>query len=190
LLSLGIPMIVAGDEFGRTQRGNNNAYCQDNEIGWVDWRKLDENRDFVAFVRRLTKLRAGHPVFRRSSFFLGDRVDESDVKDIMWLSPEGREMTQEDWNARHNRCLGVRYAATAEMESESYTRRLDPNAFLLLVNSGSGPVDFVLPGTPFDRQWTCVIDTASSKAPANEPIAARTAFRLAAHSLALFFGET
>ena len=190
LLSLGIPMIVAGDEFGRTQRGNNNAYCQDNEIGWVDWSKLDENRDFVAFVRRLIKLRAGHPVFRRSSFFLGDRVDESDVKDIMWLSPEGREMTQEDWNARHNRCLGVRYAATAEMESETYARRLDPNAFLLLVNSGSGPVDFVLPGTPFDRQWTCVIDTASSNAPANEPFEARTAFRLAAHSLALFVGET
>ena len=190
LLSLGIPMIVAGDEFGRTQRGNNNAYCQDNEIGWVDWRKLDDNRDFLAFVRGLINLRAEHPVFRRSTFFLGDRVDESDVKDIMWLSPEGHEMSEADWNAPQHRCLGVRYAAMAEMEAETYARRLDPNAFLLLVNAGAGPVDFTLPGTPFDRQWCCLIDTASVPDLEKGSYASRSAFRLAEHSLALFVGES
>ncbi len=190
LLSLGVPMIVAGDEFGRTQRGNNNAYCQDNATGWVDWSKLDENRDFMAFVRRLVKLRAEHPVFRRSSFFLDDPTSESDIKDIMWLSPEGREMTEADWSASANRCLGVRYAATAEMDAETYTRRLDPNAFLLLLNAGSEPVEFELPGTKFDRRWTCMIDTASATGSVKTHFAPRAAFPLAAHSLALFVGET
>ena len=189
LLSLGIPMIVAGDEFGRTQRGNNNAYCQDNPIGWVDWSILDQNRDFLTFVKRLIKLRAQHPVFRRSAFFLGDRVDKSDIKDIMWLSPNGGEMTQADWCAPHGKSLGVRYAATAEMEAKTYTRRLDPTAFLLLMNGGGEPVDFVLPGTPFDSRWTCVIDTATSRGTENAYFLTHTPYHLAQHSLALFVGE-
>ena len=189
LLSLGIPMIVAGDEFGRTQRGNNNAYCQDNEIGWVDWTELDRNRDFFLFVQRLIKLRADHPVFRRSSFFLGDRTDESGVKDIVWLSPNGQEMTQSDWNAPQNRCLGVRYAATSEMDIETYTRRLDPHAFLLLMNAGPQSVEFVLPDTGADRAWSNVIDTARDDYAPKEQFGSRSKFRLAAHALALFVSE-
>jgi glycogen operon protein len=189
LLSLGIPMIVAGDEFGRTQRGNNNAYCQDNPIGWVDWSILDQNRDFLAFVQRLIKLRSEHPVFRRSAFFLGDRVDKSDVKDIVWLSPNGDEMTQADWSASQNKSLGVRYAATAEMEAKTYTRRLDPTAFLLLMNGGEKPVDFVLPGTPFDRGWTCVIDTVRGGEAKKAYFLTHTPYHLTQHSLALFVGE-
>jgi len=111
----------------------------------VDWTDLERNREFLAFVQRLIKLRADHPVFRRSFFFLGDRTEESDIKDIVWLSPAGEEMTQSDWDAPHKSCLGVRYAATSEMDVETYTRRLDPHAFLLLMNGGPHAVSFVLP---------------------------------------------
>ena len=190
LLSQGIPMILAGDEIGRTQHGNNNAYCQDNEIGWVDWAKRDDNRDFLGFVRRLVKLRAEHPVFRRSAFFLGDRVDESDVNDIVWLSPEGREMTQEDWRLPQSRCLGVRYAATAEMDRETYTRRLDRHAFLLLMNAGIESVGFVLPDAGLDRKWSCVIDTASADDDMQPAFDPHTRFHLEAHSLALLVSQT
>jgi isoamylase len=188
LLSQGIPMLLAGDEMGRTQHGNNNAYCQDNEAGWVDWSRLDDNREFLAFVKRLVKLRAEHPVFRRSAFFLGDRVDGTGVKDIVWLSPDGREMNQGDWG-RQNHCLGVRYAATAEMDRENYTRRLDPHSFLLLMNAGAGTVNFVLPSSPFDRKWSCVIDTNYADGEPLGRFAAQTGFALRAHSLALFVGE-
>ena len=161
LLSQGIPMLLAGDEMGRTQRGNNNAYCQDSEIGWVDWSKLDENRELLAFVQMLLKLRAEHPVFRRSSFFLGDPTDESDVKDIVWLSPEGREMTGEDWNRPGNHCIGVRYAATAEMDVNTYTR----------------------------RKWNWIVDTSAADGVPTGSFAGRAGFPLRAHSLALFVGE-
>jgi glycogen operon protein len=181
-----MPMIVAGDEFGRTQRGNNNAYCQDNEIGWVDWTELERNRDFLAFVQRLIRLRADHPVFRRSSLFLGDPTEESDIKDIVWLSPDGREMTQSDWNAPQNRCLCVRYAATSEMDSETYTQRLDPHAFLLLMNAGPQSVEFVLPDTGADRTWSRLIDTACDDDAPKAQFDPRSKFRLAAHALALF----
>ncbi len=190
LLSQGIPMILAGDEFGQTQRGNNNAYCQDSEIAWIDWTKLDSDRVFFSFVQRLVRLRAQHPVFRRSSFFLGDPVHESGVKDIQWLSPGGHEMTETDWNASDNRCMGVRYAATLEMDAETYERRLDPHAFVLLMNAGARPVDFVLPGTKNDRIWKCIIDTALESAPGDAQFAPSAIFELQAHSLALFVGET
>jgi isoamylase len=189
LLSQGIPMLLAGDEFGRTQHGNNNAYCQDNELSWTDWSKLEENRDLLAFVRRLIKLRAQHPVFRRSAFFLGDRTDESEVKDIVWLSPEGREMTDADWNRPQGRCLGVRYAATAEMDMETYTRRLDPHSFLLLLNAGEEKVDFVLPRVPFDKSWRWLIDTTAPDGVPSGRYAAEASFPLQAHSLALFEGD-
>ena len=189
LLSQGIPMLMAGDEFGRTQAGNNNAYCQDNAVSWVDWDKLEEGRDLVAFVRRLIKLRRGHPVFRRSSFFLGDPVDDRDVKDIVWLNAEGREMTDADWNRTHTKVLGVRYAATAEMDLKTYARRLDPHSFLLLLNAGEEPVNFVLPKVPFDKRWHWILDTAAADGEPSGRFAAATTFQLAALALALFEGD-
>jgi isoamylase len=189
LLSQGIPMLLAGDEIGRTQLGNNNAYCQDNELSWMDWSKLEGNRDLLAFVRRLIKLRAAHPVFRRSSFFLGDRVDDSTVKDVVWLTPDGREMNDGDWNRWHNRCLGVRYAATAEMDHMTYARRLDPHSFLLLMNAGEDPINFMLPSVPFDRRWHWVLDTTAADGEPSGRFEAQTTFHLQAHSLALFEGD-
>lgn len=189
LLSQGIPMLVAGDEFGRTQKGNNNAYCQDNETSWVDWSKLEENRDLVAFVRKLLKLRAEHPVFRRSTFFLGDPVDGGGVKDIVWLTADGSEMTEADWMGKFARVLGVRFAATAEMDLLTYTRKLDPHSFLLLVNAGEDAADFILPEVPFDKRWHWIINTQEADGEASGRFEARSKFKLAPHSLALFEGD-
>ena len=189
LLSQGMPMLVAGDEFGRSQSGNNNAYCQDNEVSWVDWDKLENNRDLVAFVRKLIALRLEHPVFRRSFFFLGDPVDDSGIKDIVWLTPDGREMSEADWHRPQSKALGVRYAATAEMDVTSYTRRLDPHSFLLLANAGEEPVNFVLPKVPFDKRWHWILDTTAADGEASGRFAAGTKFELPMHALVLFEGD-
>jgi len=189
LLSQGIPMLVAGDEFGRTQHGNNNAYCQDNEIGWVDWAKLEQNRDLLEFVRKLIKLRADHPVFRRSAFFLGDPVDGSDVKDVVWLNPQGSEMRDADWHQPDASALAVRFAATAEMDLQTYVRRLDPHSFLLLANAGNAAVSFSLPEVPFDTAWHRIIDTGTIKSEPSGRFAAHTNCQLPAHTLMLFKGD-
>ncbi len=189
LLSQGIPMLLAGDEIGRTQQGNNNAYCQDNTLSWIDWSKLEGNRDLLAFVRRLIRLRAEHPVFRRSSFFLGDPADGSTVKDIVWLTPDGREMNDGDWNRWHNRCLGARVAAAAEMDLPAHGKRLDPHSFLLLMNAGEEPINFMLPAVPFDRRWHWLVDTTAADGEASGRFEAQTTFHLQPRALALFEGD-
>lgn len=107
LLSQGVPMLLAGDEMGRTQGGNNNAYCQDNEISWVDWNLQAEDQQLIEFVQRVSKLRRDAPVFRRSEFLQGQPVRDSGVKDVTWLSPDGREMDHNEWRQSHARCLGI-----------------------------------------------------------------------------------
>ena len=107
LLSQGVPMLPAGDELGRTQHGNNNAYCQDNEISWLNWELTPAQRDLLAFTRRLINFRATHPVLRRRTFFQGRGIRGEDVTDIVWLDADGKEMTDATWNAPHVRCIGV-----------------------------------------------------------------------------------
>lgn len=190
LLSQGAPMILAGDEFGRTQAGNNNAYCQDNEISWIDWGLLEKNREFFAFVQRLVQFRAQHPVFRRTRFFHGDFIDGGGVKDIAWLRPDGREMTDVDWHAHDALCFGALYArkhnvtAADELDDE-----LEQHLFLLLVNAGARAKDFVLPDALPDKRWAPVIDTSSDGAAAADLFAPGEAFALEAHSLVLFTSE-
>ncbi|MEJ1968716.1 MAG: hypothetical protein WDN03_08840 [Rhizomicrobium sp.] len=167
LLSQGVPMILAGDEFGRTQGGNNNAYCQDNGIGWIDWTNAD--REFEDFVRSLLRLRAGHPAFRRTEFFRGGPVDGG-FKDVEWLSPGG-EMSDAGWNAPDGHCLGVRYAAMGP----------DAVSFLLLMNAGPSPVRFTLPAAVPGSAWRCIVATATAPA---DPAGA--AFVLESRALALF----
>jgi pullulanase/glycogen debranching enzyme len=118
LLSQGVPMLLAGDEMGRTQRGNNNAYCQDNEISWLNWGTQREDRDLLQFVQRLIALRREHPVLRRGEFFQGRPVRANGVKDIMWFSPEGREMNAEAWRQPHARCLGIQLAGNPPPQDE------------------------------------------------------------------------
>ena len=108
LLSQGVPMLLAGDEIGHSQSGNNNAYCQDNETSWIDWRRIDDAKDRVnAFVRRLIKLRRMHVVFRRYRFFSGRIIPGTRIKDIIWLGAEGRELAEKDWNDAETRCLSA-----------------------------------------------------------------------------------
>ncbi len=164
LLSQGTPMILAGDEMGNTQNGNNNAYCQDNAIGWTHW-DLDtpENASFLAFTQTLIRLRMAHPVFRRMKFFLGQRPDGESLKDITWLGPGGGEMTQEDWRLPYAQCLGFHLGGdTDEHYSASGDAEVD-SCYLVLLNAWDRAVDFQLPGARLGRAWRLELDTSREK---------------------------
>ncbi|MFI5977636.1 glycogen debranching protein GlgX [Streptomyces sp. NPDC051452] len=162
LLSQGIPMLCHGDELGRTQRGNNNAYCQDNEISWIDWELTDEQRALADFTRRLIALRAAHPVLRRRRFFRGETATNAaqPLPDLMWLRPDAREMTERDWQREDAHSVAVFLNGDAIAERDPYGRRMVDDSFLLLVNGYWEPVVFRLPADSFGERWTTLIDTA------------------------------
>ena len=161
LLSQGVPMICAGDECGRTQRGNNNAYCQDNGISWFDWSRLadPESKRLLEFTRRLILLRHDHPIFRRPKFFQGRRIRGSDVKDVMWFSPAGPEMTDEEWNMNYVRSIGLFLSGRTMDVRDEQGRLIEDDSFLLLLNAHHAPMAFVLPGRR-DVRWEMELDTA------------------------------
>ena len=159
LLSQGTPMISHGDEIGRTQRGNNNAYCQDNDIAWINWADAGEYADMLEFTRKVTALRRAHPVFRRRRFFDGRPSDSRhQMRDIYWLTREGVEMNSDDW---HSGIKSVAVGLNGEALREPDVRggRIVDDSFLLCFNAHAYPVDFVLPEGPYAREWTVVIDT-------------------------------
>jgi glycogen operon protein len=162
LLSQGIPMLCHGDELGRTQRGNNNAYCQDNEVSWIDWRLTPEQRDLTDFVRRLIALRAAHPVLRRRRFFRGATVTHAGqpLPDLVWLLPDGRVMTQRDWRRSDAHSVGVFLNGDAIAEPDPRGRPVVDDSFLLLLNGYWEPVVFRLPGAEYGERWTVCVDTA------------------------------
>ncbi len=166
LLSVGVPMISGGDELGRTQGGNNNAYCQDNEISWTCWENTPERRDFLDFTRRLIRIWRDHPVLRRRKFFQGRRIRGADVLDIAWLDPSGREMTDETWSSPDVRCLGVRLNGDAIDEVDERGARIIGDTLLLLLNGADQPIAFTLPMTAPEERWETLIDTADPWAPA------------------------
>ena len=161
LLSQGVPMLCSGDEIGRTQGGNNNAYCQDNEISWVDWTLSKPQQALLTFTRGLIALRQKHPVFRRRRFFQGRRIRGTEVKDLYWLRPDGKEMTDEDWAQGYVRCLGVRLAGDAMEEKDAKGRPLLDETFLVLLNAHHEPRPFTLPAHKRGVRWQPVFDTAS-----------------------------
>jgi isoamylase len=165
LLSVGVPMISGGDEIGRTQAGNNNAYCQDNEISWTSWEMTPERRDFLEFTRRLIQIWKEHPVLRRRKFFQGRRIRGADVSDIAWLDPSGREMTDETWSSPDVRCLGVRLNGDAIDEVDERGKRIVGDTLLLILNAGEQPVAVTLPTTKPEARWETLIDTADPWAP-------------------------
>jgi glycogen operon protein len=167
-LSQGVPMLLAGDEMGRTQQGNNNAYCQDNEISWVDWSLADTEADLLAFTEAVAGLRRDHPVFRRRRFFLGRRAPDDDLSDITWLTPAGLEMTQEDWQAGHARALGALLNGEAISEPDPRGGKIVDAKFLLLFNPYSEPIMFTLPEASHASGWEIVIDTATAQASSEE----------------------
>ena len=157
LLAQGTPMLVAGDEFARTQHGNNNAYCQDSEIGWVNWELDEDGKSLLKFVKRLIKLRLAYPILRRGRFLVGDYNEDIGVKDVTWLAPDGNEMTIEQWEDSQGRCLGMLMDGRAQ---ETGIRRPGADATLLLVvNAHHDLVNFRLPQVPDGGFWTCMVDT-------------------------------
>jgi glycogen operon protein len=166
-LSQGIPMLLAGDELGRSQAGNNNAYCQDNEISWVDWELAAKHADLTDFVAALSALRRAHPVFRRRRFFSGQARGSADgQRDIIWLNPSGTEMAQQDWANDYAKAMAVCVNGDAITEPGPRGERITDDDFILLLNAHSEPVTFAVPsgfGRPGVR-WQVVVDTAMALA--------------------------
>jgi glycogen operon protein len=155
-------MISHGDEFARTQNGNNNAYCQDSELSWVRWPEPGEHGgDPLEFTRAMAGLRREHPVFRRRRFFHGRPVEgtHDDLSDIAWFTPEGREMTQQDWDSAQASALTVFLNGNAISEPGQRGERITDDSFLLMFNAAPQPLDFVVP-VDHGRQWQVVVDTA------------------------------
>lgn len=158
LLSQGVPMLCGGDEYGRTQGGNNNAFCQDNEVSWLAWERTEEERLQQDFTSRLITLRKLHPTFRRAKFFQGRKVRGVGVKDIVWLSPTGNEMTDEEWATHYVKTVGVLLCGDALDIRDWFCEPVTDDTFLMLLNASHLAVDFTLPPQP-EREWTRVMDT-------------------------------
>ncbi|HEY5986781.1 MAG TPA: glycogen debranching enzyme, partial [Streptosporangiaceae bacterium] len=159
--SQGVPMLMAGDEIGRTQGGNNNAYCQDTEVSWVDWALARRYSGLLEFTRAVARLRREHPVFRRRRFFRGQPA-EGDLADIAWLTPSGRQMTGHDWETPYARAMMVFLNGDAITEPGPHGERVRDDSFLVLLSAHSEPVRFTLPDSAFGERWTVVIDTAAT----------------------------
>ncbi|MFJ7202497.1 glycogen debranching protein GlgX [Streptomyces sp. NPDC098789] len=161
LLSTGVPMLVAGDEFGRTQGGNNNAYCQDNETGWVDWSLLEDPawRELFALTARLVRLRQEHPVLRRRAFFSGRAQGADGLRDLAWFAPDGAEMTERDWYAP-TAALGLYLSGRDIPGRDERGRPVTDDSFLALLHAGDRPVSWTLPGAPWAAEYEVVLDTS------------------------------
>ncbi len=167
-LSQGMPMLLGGDEFGRTQHGNNNAYCQDNEISWFKWERDEKQNQLFEFTKRLIQLRREHPVFRRPKFFRGRRIRESEIKDVMWFNPGGEEMSEEEWNSPFVRCLGMLLSGDAADVLNFQGEPVRDDTFLLLINAHHEPIPFMLPGEEL-LEWELILDTMDEDGFLREP---------------------
>jgi glycogen operon protein len=167
-LSQGVPMLLAGDEMGRTQQGNNNAYCQDNTISWVDWSQAAAEQETLQFTETLAGLRRDHPVFRRRRFFRG-QVPGAEKGDIVWLTPAGEVMTDADWEASYAKSLAAFLNGDAISEPDPRGGKITDASFLLLFNAHSKPLTFTLPEAGYAAGWEVIIDTASGVTGAIHP---------------------
>src|SRR5579872_1785729 len=157
-LSQGVPMLLGGDEMGRTQGGNNNAYCQDNEISWLDWKLLEDNADLVALTGRLAEFRRNHPVFHRRRWFQGRPIHGSDVTDIGWFSPDGSEMTEEDWDSGFAKSIGVFLNGEAIPDPDPRGEKITDDSFLVLFNAHYENLPFTIPDRDWGDRWVVVLD--------------------------------
>ncbi|MDD5462260.1 MAG: glycogen debranching protein GlgX [Methylococcales bacterium] len=184
MLSQGVPMLLAGDEMGRTQLGNNNAYCQDNEISWVNWDLQSEEQELLAFVQRLIHFREQHPVFHRQHFFQGRPIKGAGIRDIIWLNPNGEEMGQDEWNQSLAYCLGVFLGGEALDERDEHDMPIHDNDFLLLLNAHNEAITFTLPSYKTNIRWQLVLDTNEPDAPGHDYLSGEN-YVLNSHALAL-----
>jgi glycogen operon protein len=152
-------MLCGGDEIGRTQQGNNNAYCQDNELSWLDWKQDKTRRSLLTFTRSVIALRRQHPVLRRRQFLYGRRIRGSEVKDLSWFRPDGKEMTEESWHDPLARCIGLRLAGDAIEEVDGQGDLILDDTVLILLNAHHEPLPFTLPAHRPGVKWELVLDT-------------------------------
>ena len=158
-LSLGVPMLLGGDEFGRSQRGNNNAYCQDNEISWLDWDNVDTEQ--LEFTRKIIEFYKQHPVFRRRRWFQGRSIRGNDVSDLAWFRPDGEQMSDEDWGASFAKSLGVFISGDEIPSLDAAGRRIQDDSFYVIFNAHWEPVEFTLPSDRWGQGWNRVLDTSN-----------------------------
>ncbi len=187
--SQGIPMLLAGDEIGRTQHGNNNAYCQDNELSWLDWNLDESQRQLLEFSRLAIQLLHQHPVLRRRHFFQGRKIRGSEIKDLYWLRSDGREMTSEDWQTPLIRCVGLRLSGEAIEEVGERGNRIVDDTLLILLNAHEQQVPFVLPAYQPTMRWELVLDTREPTGKRSHRLLMKGGdkpYELEARSLALF----
>jgi isoamylase len=187
MVSQGVPMLAHGDELGRTQRGNNNVYAQDNEISWVNWDLNADQKDLQAFTSAAISLRKTHPVLRRRRFFAGDAKHggKSELGDILWFKPDASEMDEADWNSGFARSVMVFLNGDAIPELDAVGRPITDDHFLLLFNAHTEPIRFTMPAAEFGQNWLVRLDTATGQVdPANvRPWRAKTTHRVEAHSM-------
>ncbi|MGH2558176.1 MAG: glycogen debranching protein GlgX [Thermomicrobiales bacterium] len=184
VLSQGVPMLCAGDELSRTQNGNNNAYCQDNHLSWLDWEMNDRERAFLDFTQALIALRRDHPSLRRPKFFQGRTIRGSDVADIAWFGHDGVPMSDEEWDQDWVRVLGVRVGGKALEEVDAGGNRLTDDDFFFLLNGSENDVTFTFPTVNGDERWAVVIDTTVDAMPiADRSVAAGEGVELPARSM-------
>jgi glycogen operon protein len=184
LLSQGVPMLLAGDEVSHSQRGNNNSYCQDNDLTWLNWVLDEEKQHFFDFVRQAIRMRAEQPVLRRRRFFSGKPIRGTGITDISWFGPDGKEMTDEAWHADFVKCLGTRLAGDLIAEKDERGEPITGDTLLILLNAHHEAVKFVLPPAKPGHQWARVLDTAS--ADGGVSLAPGENYDLAARSLSVF----
>jgi isoamylase len=163
MLSQGVPMLLGGDEIGRTQGGNNNAYCQDNKVSWFDWQLAEGNEDLMNFCRELIFFRRQHPVFRRRKWFQGQAIHGFGVTDISWHNPDGTEMTQEQWDAGHIKSIGVFLNGNQIPSPGSQGERISDDDFLMFFNAHYETIEFRLPEPLQASPWSVVIDTQAPR---------------------------
>jgi isoamylase len=184
LLSQGTPMLLGGDEFGRSQRGNNNAYCQDNEISWFDWNWSDEQRALVDFTRRVLALRQQHPALHRSKFFQGRPIQNSDLSDLAWFRRDGQPMSEAEWRDSETRSVTMFLGGRGIDDVDEQGRPLVDDDLLLAINSGHLDVELVMPAVQYVEEWELLLDTTDDRAEARVPRQGKTS--LPARSLKLF----
>ena len=187
VLAQGVPMLLSGDELGRTQIGNNNAYCQDNKISWINWNISEKDKELLDFTRFLLNFFHEHPILQRRRFFNGRNTREMGIKDLTWLHPDGHEMTDEDWNNPEIRYLGLRLAGDAMEEVDEHGEAIRDDTLLILLNAHYEPITFTLPVCPSGERWELVLDT-KYPTPFSMPYLYEcdSAYDLETRSLALF----
>ncbi len=184
LLSQGVPMLLAGDEIGRTQRGNNNSYCQDNDISWVDWNLDVAKKELLEFTKFVIALRKRHPILRRGKFFHGHPIDKNGYKDLTWFLPNGKEITEKDWRNPDLRSLGL---IKAGEKLNNVRKRKNPgfnNILMILLNAAPRPVVFTIPDGKISHVWNIILDTISPESyEKTNQIKSATKYKMAARSL-------